>query len=65
MEGRRAATWSAADLAELMSVGFTPEARESAAYFATIHGIEFVFATRDYIGVADPRWHGSARGPRH
>lgn len=64
MEGRRAATWSAADLAELASFGFAAEARDSATYFATIHGIEFAVATRDYIGVADPRWHGGASGPR-
>ena len=63
LEGGRAATWSAADLAELASFGFTPEARGSATYFATIHAIEFEVATRDYIGVADPRWHGNARGP--
>lgn len=65
MEGRRTATWSAADLAELASFGFTAEARDSAPYFARLHGIEVVFATRDYVGVADPRGQGSARGPRH
>ncbi|KPK76472.1 MAG: hypothetical protein AMS25_17425 [Gemmatimonas sp. SM23_52] len=64
MEGRRAATWSAADLTELASFGFAAETRDSATYCATIHGIEFAVATRDYIGVADPRWHGGARGPR-
>jgi hypothetical protein len=55
MEGRRAATWSAADLAELASFGFAAETRDSATYCATIHGIEFAVATRDYIGVAGPR----------
>jgi gamma-glutamyltranspeptidase/glutathione hydrolase len=64
LEGHRAATWSAADLADLASFGFTPEARGSATYFARIHAIEFVVARGDYIGVADPRGHGSARGPR-
>lgn len=64
MEGRRAATWSAADMAELASYGLTPEARASAPYFARIHGIEFDALTGEYIGVADPRGNGSARGAR-
>lgn len=64
MEGRRAATWSAADMAELASFGFTPEARASAPYFARIHGIEFDALTDAYIGVADPRGNGGARGAR-
>lgn len=64
MEGRRAATWSAADMAELASFGFTPEARASAPYFARIHGIEFDAPTGEYIGVADPRGDGSASGAR-
>jgi gamma-glutamyltranspeptidase/glutathione hydrolase len=64
MEGRRAATWSAADMAELASFGFTPEARASAPYFARIHGIEFDELANAYIGVADPRGNGSARGAR-
>jgi gamma-glutamyltranspeptidase/glutathione hydrolase len=64
MEGRRAATWSAADMAELASFGFTPEARASAPYFARIHGIEFDAQSDAYTGVADPRGNGSARGAR-
>jgi gamma-glutamyltranspeptidase/glutathione hydrolase len=64
IEGRRAATWSAANMAELASFGFAPEARGSATYFAVLHGIEFEVATGDYIGVADPRYHGSATGAR-
>ncbi len=64
MEGRRAATWSAADMAELASFGFTPEARASAPYFARIHGIEFDNLTDAYVGVADPRGAGSSRGAR-
>ncbi len=64
IEGRRAATWSAADMAELASFGLTPKARASAPYFARIHGIEFDAPTEAYIGVADPRGSGSARGAR-
>lgn len=64
MEGGSVSTWTAANMAELASFGLAPEARGSATYFAVLHGIEFKAATGDYIGVADPRWHGSARGPR-
>ncbi|UCC83748.1 MAG: gamma-glutamyltransferase, partial [Gemmatimonadota bacterium] len=64
VEGRRAATWSAADMAELASFGFAPEARAAASYFARIHGIEFDALTDAFIGVADPRGAGGARGAR-
>lgn len=64
IEGRRGATWSAADMAELASFGFNTEARASASYFARIHGIEFDASRGEYIGVADPRGEGSASGAR-
>jgi hypothetical protein len=50
-------------MAELTDFGFAPEARGSATYFARIHAIRFDPTTGEYIGVADPRWHGTAAGP--
>ncbi len=64
MEGRRQATWSAADLADLGEFGFTAVARGQASYFARIHGIEIDGPRGSYTGVADPRWMGSANGAR-
>lgn len=64
MEGRPDASWTADDLARLADFGFTAEPRASAPYFARIHGIAFDTMARAYVGVADSRWSGTARGPR-
>jgi gamma-glutamyltranspeptidase/glutathione hydrolase len=65
LEMRDQASWPASVVAELRSYGVNPEARLSASYFAMIHGIEYDPATGEYVGVADPRWAGSAVGVRH
>jgi len=56
------ASWPASVVGDLRSYGLHPEARLSASYFAMLHGIEYDAATGEYVGVADPRWTGSAAG---
>ena len=64
VEGRPEATWTAADLVDLEACGFPAAPRAVAPYFARIHGIEIDAMRGSYTGVADPRWNGSAKGPR-
>ncbi|UCF39615.1 MAG: gamma-glutamyltransferase [Gemmatimonadota bacterium] len=64
MESRPEASWTASDLAEVEEFGLTAVARAEASYFARIHGIEIDAVRGTYIGVADPRWNGSARAAR-
>ncbi|MGH7470342.1 MAG: gamma-glutamyltransferase family protein [Longimicrobiales bacterium] len=64
MENRSAARWTEAQAAELRSFGFTVRLRDDAPYFARIHAIHFDPATRQFVGVADPRWEGAAAAPR-
>jgi gamma-glutamyltranspeptidase/glutathione hydrolase len=65
MENRSAARWTEAQAAELRSFGFTVRLRDDAPYFARIHAIHFDPATRQFVGVADPRWQGAAAAPRN
>jgi gamma-glutamyltranspeptidase/glutathione hydrolase len=62
MEDRAEASWLAADLADLRSFGFTIEARDSPSYFARISGIAHDQQGGIYLGVADARWTGTAKG---
>ncbi len=64
LEDRDQAAWSLSDIADLTSFGFAPAQRSAPRYFARIHGIAFDPATRQFLGVADPRWGGSAGAPR-
>jgi gamma-glutamyltranspeptidase/glutathione hydrolase len=64
LENRPGTLWSPEDIADLRSFGFTVQQRSDAAYFARIHGIQYDPQTRQYIGVADPRWQGAAAAPR-
>ena len=64
LENRTASRWSDAQLADLRALGFTVRQRADAPYFARIHGIYFDAATREFVGVADPRWQGAAAAPR-
>jgi gamma-glutamyltranspeptidase/glutathione hydrolase len=64
LEMRDQTSWSTAAVGDLRSFGVKPEARASASYFARIHAIEYDPATGEFLGVADPRWNGSAAGVR-
>ena len=64
LEKRASASWTAADSAALVGLGFVVRMRGDAPYFARIHGIAFDPRQRMFIGVADPRWQGAAAAPR-
>lgn len=64
LESRAGTRWSPEDIADLQGFGFTVRQRGDAPYFARIHGIHFDPGTREYVGVADPRWQGAAAAPR-
>ena len=64
VEDRSAARWSDAAVTDLRSLGFTVRQRSDAPYFARIHGIFFDPVSREFVGVADPRWNGAAAAPR-
>lgn len=61
IEMRDEVSWPVSAVADLRRFGFNPEAGTS---FARIHAIEFDTVTAGFVGVADPRWHGMAAGPR-
>jgi gamma-glutamyltranspeptidase/glutathione hydrolase len=63
MEARDGTAWSPDDLTDLARYGFVVDVRTIASYFARIHGIEVDPETGDYLGVADPRWNGTAGAP--
>ncbi|MDH3455711.1 MAG: gamma-glutamyltransferase [Gemmatimonadota bacterium] len=63
MEARDGTAWSPEDLTDLASYGFVVDVRTVASYFARIHGIEIDPVTGDHLGVADPRWNGTAGAP--
>ena len=63
LESRPGTAWEASDIADLRSFGFAVAIRSSATSFARLHAIAFDPATREWIGVADPRWSGSAMRP--
>ncbi len=63
LENREHATWPDTILVDLHEMGFAVALRASPAYFARVHGIAFDRAERRWIGVADSRWTGTARGP--
>jgi gamma-glutamyltranspeptidase/glutathione hydrolase len=62
METREDAAWRLDDLAALHGLGFDAVPRSRGSYFARVHGIEIEAATGEYVGVADPRGDGAARG---
>lgn len=64
LERRAATSWTSGDSAALAAAGFTVRMRSDAIYFARIHGIHWDRATREFVGVADPRWQGTAAAPR-
>ena len=53
--------WSAEDVARLEGWGFAPEATPS-GFFGRTHAVELQGGT--VLGVAEPRWTGSAVGVR-
>jgi gamma-glutamyltranspeptidase/glutathione hydrolase len=63
LENREQTTWSDTILATLHDMGFAVALRSSPSYFARIHGIAFDRTERVWLGVADSRWSGTARGP--
>ncbi len=62
VENRPGASWTAEELTGLRDFGFNVEARSFAAYFARLYAIEVDPERGGFIGVADPRWSGGARG---
>jgi gamma-glutamyltranspeptidase / glutathione hydrolase len=64
VEVRPGTSWADTTIARLRELGFTVEARSEAPYFARINGIAWDAARGEYVGVADPRWHGGAVAPR-
>ncbi len=64
VEDRAQSRWTDAQVADLRALGFTVRQRADAPYFARIHGIYFDPAAKQFVGVADPRWHGAAAAPR-
>jgi gamma-glutamyltranspeptidase/glutathione hydrolase len=63
MESGDGTAWSPEDLTDLVSYGFEVDVRTASSYFARIHGIEIDPDHGKYLGVADPRWNGSAGAP--
>jgi gamma-glutamyltranspeptidase/glutathione hydrolase len=64
MEVRPSVAWTDADLAAIAAAGFRVTARDDPPYFARVHGIAFDARAGEYVGVADERWEGTARGVR-
>jgi gamma-glutamyltranspeptidase / glutathione hydrolase len=62
MEDHPDARWSDEDMERLREAGWTIEPAESP--FGILHGIAWDPETEVWIGVADPRGTGTARGPR-
>jgi gamma-glutamyltranspeptidase/glutathione hydrolase len=60
VEALSSIAWAAADLAAIEAFGLTPE---SSGPIARIHAVHFDAASGEWVGVADPRWTGSAAGP--
>jgi gamma-glutamyltranspeptidase/glutathione hydrolase len=58
-----AISWPASAVGNLRRFGFLPAPRATGAFFARIHGIAWDAAAEEYVGVADPRWVGTAGGP--
>ncbi len=56
-------SWRPAELDAIRAAGLDIGTRSSGAYFGRIHGIFVDPETGEFIGVADPRWDGSAAGP--
>jgi gamma-glutamyltranspeptidase len=63
VEVRPGTAWSDADLRRLEALGFRVEPRDDAPYFARINAIAWDATTREWVGVADPRWPGVAAAP--
>ena len=64
VEMHDAISWSASAVDDLRRFGFMPDPRSTVSFFARIHGIAWDAAAGEYIGVADPRWVGTAAGQR-
>ncbi len=62
LERHDAISWPATVVNDLREFGFTAETRSTASYFARIHGISWDAAAGEFVGVADPRWVGTAGG---
>ena len=60
MEFHEKTAWLPADVARVLSFGFMVITQRRS--FANVHGIYFDSEKGEYIGVADPRGHGSAVG---
>ena len=60
VEDRPGAQFAPSDLADLRSFGFT--VTTSSSSFGLVHALAYDVATREWIGVADPRGSGAAMG---
>jgi gamma-glutamyltranspeptidase/glutathione hydrolase len=52
--------WSESELAAIEAFGLTPE---RGGAIARIHAVRFDAQSGEWVGVADPRWQGTASGP--
>ena len=63
VEARPGAVWSRARIDSLAALGFTIRPRADSPYFGRVNAIAFDTTTGQWIGAADPRWHGGAAAP--
>jgi gamma-glutamyltranspeptidase len=63
VEARPGAGWSRARIDSLAALGFTIRPRADSPYFGRVNAIAFDTTTGQWIGAADPRWHGGAAAP--
>lgn len=61
LERRPGTAWSDAQADSLRTMGLTIRLRDDAPYFGRVNAIALDPATREWIGVPDPRWDGAAR----
>ena len=63
LEERPGVAWGAAAQEGLSAEGFRVSTSDTPDFFARLHGIRWDAEGREWVGVADPRRIGAARGP--
>lgn len=63
LEMHDAISWPVSVVNDLREFGFSVDPRATTSYFARIHGIAWDATSGEFVGVADPRWVGTAGVP--
>lgn len=63
LENRPVGGWSQAEVDALAALGWDVDMRSPGDRFGRIHALHWDAESREWVGIADPRWQGTARAP--